>query len=192
MDMLKCTFDIVGLGPISFSRPIVSKKNTGELPDAFEERTWRERMHVDNDGMVIIPPTFLKNALSAAAKYLGESVPGKKGATYTKHFEAGIMVTETMHLGVKADDIECDRQYVPSDGVRGGTKRVWRNFPIISDWRCKASLLALDPVLMDRPAKILEYLEYTGNFIGFGRFRPRNNGYYGRFTIKNFKAEKLD
>jgi hypothetical protein len=32
-----------------------------------------------------------------------------------------------------------------------------------------------------------EHLTEAGRFIGIGRFRPRSNGYYGRFTV-----EKLD
>ena len=30
-----------------------------------------------------------------------------------------------------------------------------------------------------------------GQFIGMGRFRPRNNGYYGRFNVENFVAEEI-
>ena len=28
-----------------------------------------------------------------------------------------------------------------------------------------------------------EHLEEAGKFIGIGRFRPRNNGFYGRFAV---------
>ena len=29
-----------------------------------------------------------------------------------------------------------------------------------------------------------KHLEEAGKFIGIGRFRPRNNGFYGRFEVK--------
>src|SRR3990172_423100 len=120
--MLVCSVRIEGTAPISFSRAIQSTKNTGEGADAFEERTWRERLHVGKDGIVFIPPMAVKNALSEVAKYLSEVVPGKGKATYTKHFEAGISVIEPLMLGVKADKVDGERLFVPADGKRGSGK----------------------------------------------------------------------
>ena len=91
---------------ISFSAVIQSKKATGEADDAFEDRVWRERMHRDANGEVFIPGCALKNCLADTARYLSERVPGKKSATYTKHFKAGIMVVENLMLGVQVDDVD--------------------------------------------------------------------------------------
>lgn len=187
--MLVCECEITGNGPISFSAPIQSKKSTGETHDAFEDRTWRERLHVAK-GEVFIPPSALKNCLSDVAKYLSESVPGKGKSTYTKHFEAGILVTDPLMLGVKADDVPGERLFVPASGKRGDGKRVWKTFPIIMDWKASARIYLLDPILIDKPDKVREYLEHAGKFIGLGRFRPRNNGYYGRFDVTAWKAVK--
>lgn len=184
--MIACEFDIVGVSPISFSAPIQSTKATGETHDAFEERTWRERTHSDANGEVYIPPMALKNCLSEVAKYLSESIPGKGTSKYTKHIEAGLLVIDPMPLGVKADKIEGERLFVPSDGKRGGGKRVYKTFPVVKQWRTKATVYILDPVI--KPEKVHEYLDHAGKFIGMGRFRPRNNGFYGRFTIENFKT----
>lgn len=189
--MLKVTATLKGASPISFSAPIQSKKNTGESSDAFEERTWRERLHVGTDGKVFIPPAALKNCVSEVAKYLGESVPGKGKATYTKHFEAGVLVTDPLLLGVKGADVPGERLFVPASGKRGDGKRVWKTFPVIQEWQTTAVLYLLDPVLVDKPAKVQEYLEHAGKFIGMGRFRPRNNGFYGRFSVENFKTSRV-
>lgn len=189
--MIRCTFKLVGVSPISFSAPIQSKKNTGESSDAFEERTWRERIHVDSKGEAFIPPTAIKNCLSDVAKYLSESVPGKGKATYTKHFEAGTLVTDPLMLGVKGSQIEGERLFVPADGKRGGGKRVWKTFPVIREWSAVGCVYVLDPVLFDKPEKVEEYLSHAGKFIGLGRFRPRNNGFYGRFNVVDFKTEKM-
>lgn len=194
--MLTIEVDLVGLAPISFNAPVKSTKNTGETHDAFEQRTWRERMHVDNDGHVFIPPMALKNCLSECAKYLSETVPGKGKATYTKHFEAGIMVTTPLDLcngvgkPVVAKTVAPNPVYVPSDGRRGGGSRVWKKFPIVPVWRTHATIHVLDPTLIDKPDKLQEYLTHAGQFIGLGTFRPRHNGYFGRFAIENFKATK--
>ena len=39
------------------------------------------------------------------------------------------------------------------------------------------------------PEKVKEYLIHAGQFIGIGRFRPRNNGFYGRFKVNSFNVE---
>lgn len=178
---------IEGISPISFSAPIQSVKDTGETHDAFEQRTWRERLHVDNNGEVFIPPGAIKNCLSDVAKYLSESVPGKRNATYTKFFEAGIMVIAPVGLGVKAADVAGERLFVPADGKRGGGKRVWKTFPVIPAWAGQVEIHIVDPVLVAKPEKVHEYLDHAGKFIGLGRFRPRNNGFYGRFKVTAFK-----
>ena len=187
--MLKITATLKSVAPISFSGPISSKKETGESHDAFEERTWRERLHVDEKDNVFLPPNFIKNMLAGCAKYLSETVPGKGKSTYTKHFEAGILVTEPMMMGIKGKDVQGERLFVPSDGRRGGTTRVWKTFPIIPTWSVVTAIYALDPILIDKPEKVREYLEYAGKFIGLGRFRPRNNGFYGRFEVTDFTHE---
>lgn len=189
--MLRITSTLKSKSPISFSAPIQSTRETGEGHDAFENRTWRERLHVNEEGFVFIPPMALKNCLTEVAQYLGESVPGKGKATYTKHFTAGIMVIDPMILPVEAENIKGEHLYVPADGRRGGSKRVWKTFPVVPQWEVDATIYALDPILIDKPEKIHEYLKHAGMFIGMGRFRPRNNGYYGRFDVVSFAYEKV-
>jgi hypothetical protein len=63
-----------------------------EGADDYERRTWRNRMHVGSDGQVFIPPMSFKNCIAEVAKYLGRQIPGKGKSTYTKHFEAGVLV----------------------------------------------------------------------------------------------------
>ena len=181
-------FRITGTTPYSQSRPIQSIRKTGEGHDAFEQRTWRERMHVDGKGQVFIPPMALKNCLAEVAKFLGESVPGKRTSTYTKHFEAGLMVVDPILLGIKADDVAGEKLFVPSDGKRGGGKRVWKWFPVMPAWGGIAEVTLLDPTLTAKPEKVEEYAGHAGKFIGMGRFRPRNNGYYGRFEVSEFEV----
>jgi len=198
--MLKLIAELEGVSPYSQSAPIKSVKNTGESSDVFEERTWRERMHVDEKGYVFIPPMAVKNAMPEVAKFLSESVPGKGKATWTKHFEAGILAIEPITLGVKADDVQGERLFVPASGKRGDGKRVWRTFPLIpSGWRGRCELMILDPAIIGdiernkniRESAFVRHLEHAGKFIGLGRFRPRNNGFYGRFKVNSVKVEKV-
>ena len=181
---------IKGVSPYGQSMAIQSVKNTGEGHDDFENRTWRERMHVDSNGTVFIPPMAIKNMLSDCARFLSESVPGKGKATYTKNFEAGILVTTPINLGIKADTVQGLRLFVPSDGKKGGGSRVWKTFPVMQEWGGEVEIFLLDPLLIAKPEKVKEYLEHAGKFIGLGFFRPRNGGYFGRFEVTDFETMK--
>jgi len=183
MDIKKCVVQLKSKAPFQFGKAIVSPKERNEKPDAYEERTWRERMHVDNEGIIFIPAMALKLCMEESARFLGETIPGKGKATYTKHFEAGTMVVHNLSLGIKAKDVEPNRLFVPSDGKKGGGKRVWKQFPTVPEWQTTAEILVLDRILQDQPVKVREYLEHGGNFIGMGGFRPRRGGYFGRFDV---------
>ena len=188
--MKTVTAKLKSISPMGQSKAFSSKKETGESHDHFEDRCWRERMHVDDNGEISIPPMAIKNCLSDCAKFLSETVAGKGKATYTKHFEAGVMVVEPGKLNIKAKDIQPLRLHVPSDGRKGGTTRVWKNFPCIPKWECEIEIILLDPLLIGNTDKVKEYLEHAGKFIGIGFFRPRRGGYWGRFEVIEFKVSK--
>lgn len=156
-----------------------------ELPKDYEARTWRERMHVNKEGFVFIPPMAFKNCVSEIAKYLGIQIPGKGKSTYTKHFEAGVLVVEGLTLPIKKEDVQGQWLFVPSDGKRGGAKRVDKCFPVIHEWEGQVEFVILDEIITEDV--FLKHLEEAGKFIGIGYFRPRNNGYWGRFSVENVK-----
>jgi len=172
---------ITGVSPYSQSKhydvPKLEKESSGD----YEARTWRERLHTDENGNVFIPPMSFKNCLSDAAKFLSISIPGKGKSTYTKHFEAGVLVVDAMVLPVKKDGVPGEWLFVPSDGIRGSGKRVNKCFPIIHQWGGVVTFHILDETITE--SVFHKVLEEAGRFIGIGRFRPRNNGFYGRFKV---------
>lgn len=154
-----------------------------EGKDSYEKRTWRHRMHVDSSGHVFIPAQSLKNCLSEAAKFLGIQIPGKGKSTYTKHFEAGLMILGDIKLPVRVEDVPGDSLYVPADGVRGSGKRVTKIFGRIDSWEGEVEIHVLDETITK---DVLErHLIEAGRFIGIGRWRPRNNGAFGRFELES-------
>lgn len=177
--------DIESLSPLSQSKYYEMDELEGELKAEFERRTWRERMHVTDDGYIFIPPMAFKNALSSAAAYLSMKIKGQGNKTYTKKIESGIACLNPTVLGIKKDEVYADRLFVPSDGKRGGGKRVLKYFPVIPNWNCTVSITVLDPIISQEVLE--EHLEAAGFFIGIGRFRPEKNGYYGRFKIVDVK-----
>lgn len=170
------------VSPYSQSRPVQSTKSRDETHGDFEQRTWRERCHVDDKGVVFVPPMSFKNCIAEAAKYKSIQIPGKGKSTYTKHFEAGILCKEILPLGVQLKDVQGERLFVPADGRRGSGKRIWKTFPVFPTWSGDVEFLVLDDLIDEEV--FLNHLVDAGQFIGIGRFRPRNNGFYGRFAVE--------
>ena len=179
------TCQISSISPYSQSRYHDTAKLNKEQPDDYRARTWREHLHYDKDGIVYIPPMTFKNCLSEAAKFLSVQIPGKGKATYTKHFEAGVLVLEPCSLGIHKDAVESENLFLPSDGVRGSGKRVIKTYPLIREWETTCTFYVQDDMLTKDVFRY--HLEQAGTFIGIGRFRPRNNGFYGRFRLADME-----
>jgi hypothetical protein len=150
-----------------------------ERPDDYDKRVWRHKMWATEDEHVYIPGIQFCNSLKEAAKYANEQIKGKGKATYTKHFEAGVMVLGRVVLPDKIDDVRAERLYVPSDGKRGSGSRVWKLFPLIPKWVGTVTYNILDDEITEDIFS--RVLTISGTLIGIGRFRPRNWGYYGTF-----------
>ena len=195
--MITATVRLKGVSPYGQSRNYAMDvpKNDKERADDYEKRTWQNRLHVvkggPSDGHIFIPPQAFKNCLSEAAKYLSMQVPGKGKSTFTRFFEAGVLVDpEPIVLPDLAADVASIWLYVPSDGKRGGSKRVWKCFPIINAWEVDVTFHVLDETITEEI--FLKHIQEAGRFIGIGFFRPRNNGYYGRFSVEDLKWVKSD
>lgn len=188
--MKTVTATLKSISPYSQGRHYVIDKKQGENPRDHETRTWRERIHSNAEGWMFIPPMAFKNSLSEAAKFLSIQIPGKGKATFTKHFEAGILVIEPLVLPIAKEDVPGIWLFVPPDGRRGGKGRVDKCFPTIAEWNGNVTYHVLDETLLTRigtPEGEMTAFEWhlrqSGKFIGIGVFRPRNNGFYGRFEV---------
>ena len=97
--MWKTRVRLTSMSPYSQSRPHCESKLEKETPDAHEARTWHMRIHQHKlTGEVVMPAMAVRNCLAEAAKFLSMQIPGKGKATYTKHFESGIMVSADIPL----------------------------------------------------------------------------------------------
>lgn len=92
------------------------------------------------------------------------------------------MVMDRILLSVHKSEVESEEFFVPSDGRRGGGSRVLKRFPLIRKWASTATVYILDETITREVLQL--HLEGAGSFIGVGRFRPRNNGFYGRFLAE--------
>lgn len=179
----ECSLESVS--PISFSRPYRMEKLSKESHADYETRTWRERLHYDENGMVFIPPMAFKLGIAECARYLGIKIPGRGASKYTKHFESGILVLEGLPLGVHKDAVQSEELFVPSDGIPGSSKRVYKTFAIVPEWKGTVKFYILDRTITKEVFE--EHLREFGRFIGIGRWRPANRGLKGRFSVKAIK-----
>jgi hypothetical protein len=186
--MRTATVHLTSISPYSQSRYYTDPpRGDKETSRDYEARTWMHRTHVDEKGHVFIPPMAFKNCIAEAAKFLSLQIPGRGKSTYTKHFEAGILVVDALVFDgadkrplVTRQKVEGEWLFVPADGVRGSGKRVEKCFPLIRQWNGAVVFHVLDNTVT---RDVFErHLKEAGSLIGIGRFRPRNNGFYGRFA----------
>lgn len=180
--------------PYSQSKAYDDPKKPKETAKDYEARTWRSRMHV-HENQVYIPPMAFKNCLSATAKFVSEQIPGKGKSTYTKHFEAGVlclsrgMLRDLEGNPIMEDTVTGDWVFVPSDGVRESGKRVWKCFPMIYEWQTTVQFKIHDDTVTQ--AVFDRTLRQAGVLIGLGRWRVRNNGLYGMFTVESLEWKEF-
>jgi hypothetical protein len=106
--------------------------------------------------------------------------------TYTKNFEAGVMIMNPLDLGIKASEVPLERLFLSSDGrPGGGGKRVWRYYPRIDSWEGDVTFTIFDDIITEDV--FLQVLASAGALVGIGRFRPQNRGFYGRFKVTECK-----
>ena len=154
-----------------------------ESADDHEKRTWRERQHFNGDGTVFIPPMAFKLTIAECAKFLSIKIPGRGNATWTKHFDAGVLVMDGMSLGIDKDEVEGEWLFLNADGKKGGGTRVMKCYPVIPEWAGEITFHVIDDTITQKV--FAHHIKQAGQFIGIGRFRPRNGGYYGRFSVEN-------
>lgn len=164
----------------SQSQYLSTPKLPKELHDDYEQRVWRDRVHATADGECFIPPMAFKSALAEAAKFMSKPIPGKGKQTWTKHFDAGVLVVDALPLGVNKEDVDGEWLLLNADGRRGGGTRVKRCMPVFREWAGDLEFLILDDTITRDV--FMEHLHAAGSLIGIGRFRPRNGGFKGRFS----------
>jgi hypothetical protein len=172
---------IKSASPYSGNRMLDDQKASGETWDDYEKRCWRQRLNVDGDGNVIIPPMAFARAIQTAAARFAGKIRGKGNATWTKHFDAGILVTDPLTLPIKRDAVDCEWISVPADGKPGGSTRVQKCFPLIREWGGEFIVYVLDDEITQDIFNRVADLAFK--LVGIGRFRPERKGFYGRAEV---------
>ena len=184
------TVELASLSPYSQSKFHQTPKLTKELPDAYENRTWRNRVHLNERGRVIIPGMSIKKSLEGAAKLSKKKIPGKGSSTWTQHIIAGISPLSDIETDLVMEDIlpewiHCDAQ----GGTRGVGSRVLRCYPLIKAWHGTLDFTVFDEQITKDV--FAEFLSEAGLLVGIGRFRPANGGTKGRYKVMDIEWKTL-
>lgn len=170
---------LTGMTPMIHSRYHDTPKKTKEQSDAYEDRTWMEKLH-QSDGVVLLSGNAIKKSLDIAVQRLGEKTKGK--GTYTKHFKSGVRTIELYYpTTVKTDQI--DRLTIFCEVSKGSGTRVKRHFPQVpTGWQAVVEFMITDDMIT---RDVFERsLVEAGKLIGIGSFRFENGGRCGGFNIE--------
>ena len=145
--------------------------------DAADVQRWAESLGVDRSEL-------LREALRRHLDLLAsEGDADRWEAAPMDEGERALAEVADWGPAIKAADVKGEWLFVPSDGVRGSGKRVDKCFPVIHEWGGNVTFHVLDETITEDV--FLNHLKQAGAFIGIGRFRPRNNGFYGRFAVQS-------
>lgn len=190
LDMKTAIVTLKSLTPITFGKYHQTEKLNKESAEDYELRTWRNKCHTENDNC-IIPGIMIANCIRESAKYLNIQIKGKGKSTYTKHFDSGISLFDNINLNYKKEQLTEEENmiavHVPSDGMRGGTKRVMRYFPKFNSWQGTIKVYIGDDIIT--PDIFESVVINAGSLIGLGTWRPRNRGNNGRFELVDMNWE---
>lgn len=174
---------------------------------AGDDRTpaWKWLGYCYHDGKVLgIPSDNLMTALREG----GAKVPtGKKGQTYKRQSQSGIIVDqmlwpiETAKGAVKWDNVAALRDessyeahedavkhlgfWLFAKGAKVGTSKHIRVRPRFDAWSCRGSVTVVDETISDEVLKLI--FDMAGIYCGLGDWRPSSPskpGPFGRFTAE--------
>lgn len=193
MNYLEGQFNLTNISPYSPSKPLddeVLTRQRNETLDQLEKRIWRERVHRNREGQVIIPATAFKKCIDSAAALTKRKVKGAGNQTFAQQFVAGVMILNEVPLfhstgkPVTIEDVEPLQVYCSATGDRRGLgSRVFRTYGLIRNW---TGMLKVTIVNATISPEIFElYLEEAALLVGVGRWRAEVGGGNGRFSISN-------
>ena len=178
------TIKIEGLTPYSASNYLSEEKPKDETYDDYENRMWKKKAHVDENGIVFIPGTAFKLALDEVASLLNEQKKGMQ--TWGLQFAAGVVAVGDVSLGIHIDAVKAVEIFAHANGKRGPGTRVFRKFPIIMPWRGELEMRVFNDAIGQE--KFEEYFTQAGILAGVGRGRPitKSPAGNGRFKPVQF------
>lgn len=156
-----------------------NRKQIIERPDVNIEDVKRAEYHCfrNSDGQCYIPAEQLRMSFINGGTYLKSKV-GTKTKSMKSIIAAVLQISPEEILLPDYDLI--DKRSAVNKNIKA---RVMVLRPKWSKWLAEFDMI-LDNGTLTKET-ITELITVSGNYVGIGSYRPTNNGYFGRFSLKN-------
>lgn len=179
--MYQIKISIEGISPLLFNRFIQaeletkSKKQTG----ADKDKDPKDKLYTLPDGAIYTPSSHIEGMIVNAAKNF--KVKGKGKSTYSKLAGSVIEVIPDA-IPHKLQEYTIFRTTAVNPNTRG---RMVVDRPKMEKWALDFNIKVLDDGF---PAEVLkEVIDYGGNYVGIGDWRPDKKGKFGKFIVTRFE-----
>ena len=155
-----------------------------ERRDLTKEDSLRAQYHmyINDKGKPFIPSEHLRGSFIGAGSFVKAKVGNTKKSM--KNIVAGMFMVMPEQIPL-SNDWTIDKRSAVNRNIKA---RVIVIRPKWEKWEAKFKLIIDNDTITDETARSI--VEYAGQYVGIGSFRPTNNGMYGRFKIAEFKAIK--
>lgn len=156
-----------------------NRKHIIERPDVNIEDIKRAEYHCyrNGEGVCFIPSEQLRIAFINGGTYLKSKVGARNKSM--KGIIAAVLRISPEEIPLPDYDL-IDKRSAVNKNVKA---RVMVIRPKWSLWEAEFDMLLDNNTLTVET--ITELITVTGNYVGIGSYRPTNNGYFGRFSLKS-------
>lgn len=177
------TYDVTieGTTPLLFNRFIEASiaSETKKRPGATKKKDIEDKLYKTPKGKIYTPSTHLRGALINASKQF--KIKGKSRSTYSKLVGSSIEINPDtiVHKIQKWNDFSVS---AVNPNTRG---RVLVSRPKMDKWSLDFTLTFPEN---DIPIEVMKnILDYAGQYVGIGDWRPDKKGKYGKFMVTRFE-----
>lgn len=155
------------------------RNNIMERPEVSHEDSVRAEYHCyrNKAGSCYIPSEQLRGSLIGAGSYMKAKVGGRSKSMKVVVAATFVPTPEEILL---PDFDAVDKRSAVNKNVKA---RVMVVRPKWTDWSAEFTLNVYEDTITKETVRQL--IEYAGNYVGIGSYRPTANGLFGRFEVEN-------
>lgn len=157
------------------------RKNIMERAEVSHEDAVRAEYHCyrNKDGQCYIPSDHLRGSLIGAGTYMKAKVGGRSKSM--KVVVAATFVPSPEEI-VLPDFDAIDKRSAVNRNVKA---RVMVVRPKWTNWEASFDLNVYEDTITKET--VAQLINYAGNYVGIGSYRPTANGLFGRFEIESIR-----
>jgi hypothetical protein len=164
------------------------EKNRGHIhehPDASKQDALRAEFacYRNDNGLCFIPADHFRGSFINAGSYVKAKVGGR---SKSMKVIVAAMFTVLPEQIILPDYDAIDKRSAVNKHVKA---RIIRIRPKWNDWQVTFTLQVGERSITVETIKTI--IEYAGNYVGIGSFRPTANGMFGRFELVDIKEVQL-